>query len=88
MLKTKNDVFEKFINWLRLVENQVGTKVKFITARESVVRAIGADNGGEHLSNRISKELEGHVLSTRKRCLTIHNRIGLSKGSTELSSIC
>lgn len=58
MLKTKDEVFKKFIKCLKYVENQVGTKFESTTVRETVRRAIHTDNGDEYLLSRFFKELE------------------------------
>lgn len=58
MLKNREELFKKFIKWLKYFKNQVGTKGKSTTARESVLRAIRTDNGGEYLSKRSFEKLE------------------------------
>ena len=66
MLKTKDEVFQMFLRWLKFVQNQTGRQVKSITARDSVLKALRTDNGGEYLSHRFTKELERHGIEHQR----------------------
>eukprot|EP00737_Agarophyton_chilense_P003002 gb/GEZJ01003471.1/.p1 GENE.gb/GEZJ01003471.1/~~gb/GEZJ01003471.1/.p1 ORF type:complete len:730 (-),score=111.20 gb/GEZJ01003471.1/:63-2252(-) len=66
MLKTKDEVFQMFLRWLKFVQNQTGRQVKTITARDSVLKALRTDNGGEYLSHRFTKELERHGIEHQR----------------------
>ena len=48
ILKTKDQVFEKFIEWKALVENSSGQKL----------RTLRTDNGGEYTSTKFSTYLK------------------------------
>lgn len=58
LMKTKSEVHEKFLQWVKLVENQTGSKLSKVTGRQGVLKAIRSDNGGEYVSKSISKEMQ------------------------------
>ena len=59
-MKTKNEVFDKFLEWKVMVENQYGKKIK----------TLRTDNGGEYLSGKfkafLKKEGVRHELTVPK----------------------
>lgn len=65
-LKTMDEVFKMFRKWLKYVGNLVGTKAKSIATRESVLRALHTDSGGEYLSSRFYKTLERHGIEHKR----------------------
>lgn len=54
-LKSKNEALENFKNFVTLIENQKGKRVKFLQS----------DNGGEYLSNEFDRYLTAHGISRR-----------------------
>lgn len=59
-LKTKDQVFDRFVEFKALVENQTGEKIKILRS----------DNGGEYVSERLNKLLMGHGI--RHQTSTAH----------------
>lgn len=45
LLKTKDQVFDKFISYMRLIERQTG----------KLMEIVRSDNGGEYCSNKFSR---------------------------------
>ena len=51
MMKQKSEVLAKFTEFVNLVENQTGLKVKRLNIENQTVKRLRSDNGGEYASN-------------------------------------
>ena len=51
MMKQKSEVLAKFTEFVNLVENQTGLKVKRLNIENQTVKRLRSDNGGEYVSN-------------------------------------
>ena len=65
-LKTKDQVFDRFLEWKALVENSSGKRLK----------TLRSDNGGEYTSKRFETYLE-YVMNIP--FLRLLNKMGLQK---------
>lgn len=69
ILKNKSEVFNKFVEWKTLIENQYNTKIK----------SIRSDNGGEYTSNQFESYLQKEGIKHQKTIPQTPEQNGVSE---------
>ena len=73
IIKSKRELFQLFIDWKAMVENNVsGRKVK----------TLRTDNGGEYTSRELYLTSEGIIFTTRQPYPTHRSKMGWQKDET------
>ena len=76
-LKTKDEVFERFLEWKALVENVSGKKLK----------RLRTDNGGEYTSKKFEAHLKSCGIQREKTVPKTPEQNGVAESHLRFSSI-
>lgn len=69
-IRNKSDVFDIFVKWKALVENETCLKLK----------CLRSDNGGEYCSNKFDDYCSKNGIRRQKRFQELRSRMGYQKG--------
>jgi hypothetical protein len=69
-MKYKGEVFQHFLNFKAMVEQEKGVNIK----------CLKSNGGGEYFSNEFNEYLKEHGIQRKYRVVIPHNRMELLKG--------
>ena len=64
MMKNKSEVLDKFKDYVNLLENRTGLKVKRLSMEDKTIKRFRSDNGGEYISKEFEQFCNDRVIQS------------------------